>query len=183
MRLKHFKKVLSIMTAGTLLLTALTIGAQAENDFEEPSLVLEDTELTDTPSNSESSSVNTESEPDTYQVISDPSEAFRVFMTFTRNITDQKPADMTFDLGDVVYQQYERISLTAFAHTVGAVYSAEVYQYCNNQWILVGTYPNISIPNSGLDFSHAIGADGRYGIKIWHNLSGETIQVTGNLTY
>jgi hypothetical protein len=99
------------------------------------------------------------------------------------SIGNSKPSDMTFTCEDVVYQRLSYIVVSGTASKTSATLSAEVYRLYNGEWVRVGVYSNISGSNGQFSFSHPIGADGDYGIKIWHDLSNVNITIAGNITY
>ena len=92
-------------------------------------------------------------------------------------------SDMTFICEDVVYQRLGSIIVSGSASKTSATLSAEVYRLYNGEWTRVGSYSNISGSNGQFSFSHPLGTDGDYGIKIWHDLPGSTVTISGNLTY
>ena len=98
-------------------------------------------------------------------------------------IGSSKPSDMTFICEDVVYQRLGSIIVSGSASKTSATLSAEVYRLYNGEWTRVGSYSNISGSNGQFSFSHPLGTDGDYGIKIWHDLPGSTVTISGNLTY
>ena len=99
------------------------------------------------------------------------------------SIGSSKPSDMTFICEDVVYQRLGSIIVSGSASKTSATLSAEVYRLYNGEWTRVGSYSNISGSNGQFSFSHPLGTDGDYGIKIWHDLPGSTVTISGNLTY
>jgi len=90
---------------------------------------------------------------------------------------------MTFTCEDVVFQPRSSIVVTGTADKIAATLSAEVYRKYNGEWVRVGVYPNISGSNGKFSFTHPIGADGDYGIQIWHDLPNEYVYINGNLIY
>ena len=99
------------------------------------------------------------------------------------SIGSSKPSDMTFICEDVVYQRLGSIIVSGSASKTSATLSAEVYRLYNGEWTRVGSYSNISGSNGQFSFSHPLGTDGDYGIKIWHDLPGSTVTISGNRTY
>ena len=96
----------------------------------------------------------------------------------------KKPADyMTITCEKVVHQSRGSIVITGTANKTAATLSAEVYRKYNGEWVRVGVYPNISGSNGKFSFTHPIGADGDYGIQIWHDLPNEYVYINGNLIY
>lgn len=103
----------------------------------------------------------------------------------TKTLGNSKPSDMTLTMKDLVWQTNATFTISGTCTKPTAKLSFELYRKVDGKWVRVALRSGVSCTSNGaFEWSTSYGADGDYGLKVWHNLDADdVVKITGNLIY
>ena len=103
----------------------------------------------------------------------------------TKTLENSKPSNMTLTMRDLVWQTNATFTISGTCTKPTAKLSFELYRKVDGEWIRVARKTGVSCTSNGsFEWSTSYGADGDYGLKVWHNLDADdVVKITGNLIY